>query len=176
MLNCSSRSGKERAAIVFAARSGMRRSATMPGPGARGRHFLSGAAGADDGVTGGRLECMSGRQLARTGSGGASSKLRDIQQAAKSIRVRNAGEDLRPRPGSVWVVFNTWAEPLPACRPKKPACGIPASQGAGAAGAEAPGHGCVIVAAGGCEAADQGLTDNRCCANATAPSRTGVSL
>ena len=56
------------------------------------------AAGADPGVTGGRLECMSGRQLARTGGGGRNSKPWDIQQADKSIRVRNAGERLLPRP------------------------------------------------------------------------------
>jgi hypothetical protein len=70
----------------------------MPGQGRVGRFFLSRAAGADDGVTGGRLECMSGRQLARTGGGGRNSKPWDIQQADKSIRVRNAGEKLRPRP------------------------------------------------------------------------------
>src|SRR4051812_12938030 len=41
---------------------------------------------------------MSGRQHARTGSGGAISQPWDIQQADKSIRVRNAGERLLPRP------------------------------------------------------------------------------
>src|ERR671912_1184224 len=41
---------------------------------------------------------MSGRQLARTGRVGTSNRPRDIQQADKSIRVRNAGEKLRPLP------------------------------------------------------------------------------
>jgi hypothetical protein len=54
--------------------------------------------GADHGEGSGRLECMSGRQLARTGGGGRNSKPWDIQQADKSIRVRNAGERLLPRP------------------------------------------------------------------------------
>ena len=54
--------------------------------------------GQDHGKGSGRLECMSGRQLARTGGGGRNSKPWDIQQADKSIRVRNAGEKLLPRP------------------------------------------------------------------------------
>ena len=63
----------------------------------------------------GRLECMSGRQFARTGGGGGSSKPWDIQQADKSIRVRNAGERLLPRPGSSNDLAR-WTEPLPVCR------------------------------------------------------------
>ena len=47
--------------------------------------------GIDAGNTGGRPKCMSGRQLARTGSNGVSGASWDMQQAAKSIRVRNAG-------------------------------------------------------------------------------------
>src|SRR5215217_5304311 len=70
---------------------------------------------ADAGVTSGRLECMSGRQHARTGSGGAISQPWDIQQADKSIRVRNAGERLLPRPGSSNDLAR-WTEPLPVCR------------------------------------------------------------
>src|SRR5215470_2016176 len=53
--------------------------------------------GADAGNTGGRSKCMSGRQLARTGRVGASDNPRDMEQAAKSIRVRNAGVELLPR-------------------------------------------------------------------------------
>jgi hypothetical protein len=40
---------------------------------------------------------MSGRQLARTGRVSASDNPWDMEQAAKSIRVRNAGDDLLPR-------------------------------------------------------------------------------
>ena len=52
----------------------------------------------DHGRGRGRLECMSGRQLARTGGRWRNSHPWDIQQADKSIRVRNAGEKLLPRP------------------------------------------------------------------------------
>src|SRR4029450_12380441 len=78
----------------------MRMAATMPDlvP-SRGLRFLNGA-GTDAGATGGRSKCMSGRQLARTGRVGASDNPWDMEQTAKSIRVRNAGDDLRPRPGS----------------------------------------------------------------------------
>ena len=71
---------------------------------------------ADPGVTGGRLECMSGRQLARTGGGGTNSKPWDIQQADKSIRVRNAGERLLPRPRFGLGDLARRAEPPPVCR------------------------------------------------------------
>ncbi len=65
---------------------------SLPASDVFGDLLSSVADGADHGRGSGRLECMSGRQYARTGSGGASSKPWDIQQADKSIRVRNAGE------------------------------------------------------------------------------------
>ena len=77
----------------------------MTGRGCLEGQFAQEADGADAGRGSGRLECMSGRQLARTGRGGTSSKPWDIQQADKSIRVRNAGERLLPRPGSVDAIF-----------------------------------------------------------------------
>src|SRR6201988_4481840 len=75
----------------------MRMAATMPDlvP-SRGLRSLNGA-GTDAGATGGRSKCMSGRQLARTGRVGASDNPWDRDQTAKSIRGRNAGEDLLPR-------------------------------------------------------------------------------
>src|SRR4029453_5386786 len=75
----------------------MRMAATMPDlvPG-RGLGSLNGA-GTDAGATGGRSKCMSGGQLARTGRVGASDNPWDMEQTAKSIRVRNAGDDLLPR-------------------------------------------------------------------------------
>ena len=53
----------------------------------------------DADATGGRSKCMPARQLARSGRRvGTSDNSRSVmQQAAKSIRVRNAGDDLRPR-------------------------------------------------------------------------------
>ena len=84
----------------------------MPGPGRfEDRSLILKTDGADPGVTSGRLECMSGRQHARTGGGGASSKPWDIQQADKSIRVRNAGERLLPRPRFSWsdLARESWA-------------------------------------------------------------------
>ena len=51
------------------------------------------------GASGGRSKCMSGRQSARTRHVSAKATIPgDMQQAAKSIRVRNAGEDCLPRP------------------------------------------------------------------------------
>jgi hypothetical protein len=48
----------------------------------------------DAGASGGRSKCMSGRQSARTRHVSAKATIPgDMQQAAKSIRVRNAGED-----------------------------------------------------------------------------------
>ena len=84
--------------------------------------------GADAGNTGGRSKYMSGRQLARTGRVGASDNPWDMEQAAKSIRVRNAGEELRPRPGSA----QRWAGPT-ARVPTHTGC--PQRKHAGAAGA-----------------------------------------
>src|ERR1700752_1127699 len=83
----------------------MRMAATMPdlAP-SRGLRSLNGA-GTDAGATGGRSKCMSGRQLARTGRVGASDNPWDMEQTAKSIRVRNAGEDLLPRPGSALTLL-----------------------------------------------------------------------
>jgi hypothetical protein len=53
----------------------------------------------DAGASGGRSKCMSGRQSARTRHVSAKATIPgDTQQAAKSIRVRNAGEDCFPRP------------------------------------------------------------------------------
>ena len=71
---------------------------SLPAPNVFEDLWSSMAEGADHGRGSGRLECMSGRQHARTGSGGAISQPWDIQQADKSIRVRNAGERLLPRP------------------------------------------------------------------------------
>src|ERR1700752_517004 len=90
----------------------MRMAATMPDlvP-SKGLRSLNGA-GTDAGATGGRSKCISGRQLARTGRVGASDNPWDMEQTAKSIRVRNAGDDLRPRPGSA----QRWAGPPPVCR------------------------------------------------------------
>ena len=52
----------------------------------------------DADASGGRSKCMPVRQLARSGRDGASETSRSVmQQAEKSIRVRNAGDDLRPR-------------------------------------------------------------------------------
>ena len=49
--------------------------------------------------SGGRSKCMSGRQSARTRHVSAKATIPgDMQQAAKSIRVRNAGDDCGPRP------------------------------------------------------------------------------
>src|SRR4030095_7917420 len=106
----------------------MRMAATMPDlvP-SRGLRSLNGA-GTDAGATGGRSKCMSGRQLARTGRVGASDNPRDMEQTAKSIRVRNAGDDLRPKPGSA----QRWAGPPPVCRRHT---GCPHPNNAGAAGA-----------------------------------------
>src|SRR4051812_6533469 len=59
---------------------------------------------------------MSGRQHARTGSGGAISQPWDIQQADKSIRVRNAGESRFRGLGFGPATLARWAEPLPVCR------------------------------------------------------------
>src|SRR5215218_1746836 len=67
---------------------------------------------------------MSGRQHARTGSGGAISQPWDIQQADKSIRVRNAGERLLPRPGSALTTLARWAEPPLVCRYLSTVCGL----------------------------------------------------
>ena len=72
--------------------------ATMPDSGRSGdRVILRKRPGTDAGASGGRSKCMSGRQLARTGRVGASDNPRDMEQAAKSIRVRNAGVEPRPR-------------------------------------------------------------------------------
>jgi hypothetical protein len=50
------------------------------------------------GATGGRSKCMSGRQSARTRHVSAKATIPgDMQQAAKSIRVRNAGVEPLPR-------------------------------------------------------------------------------
>ena len=62
-----------------------------------GAFLLTEEEGTDAGNTGGRPKCMSGRQLARTGRLGGSDASWDMEQAAKSIRVRNAGVELRPR-------------------------------------------------------------------------------
>ena len=90
-----SRSDEGRVAIVFETRSGMRRAATMKGPdrvedrdpeaeGDRRRH-------------GGRTVQVHARATARTnGRVGASDNPWDMVQAAKSVRVRNAGEELLP--------------------------------------------------------------------------------
>ena len=52
----------------------------------------------DAGAPGGRSKCMSGRQSARTRHVSAKATIPgDMQQAAKSIRVRNAGVKLRSR-------------------------------------------------------------------------------
>jgi hypothetical protein len=51
----------------------------------------------DADASGGRSKCMSGRQSARTRHVSAKATIPgDMQQAEKSIRVRNAGEDLLP--------------------------------------------------------------------------------
>src|SRR4029450_93384 len=103
----------------------MRMAATMPDlvP-SRGLRFLNGA-GTDAGATGGRSKCMSGRQLARTGRVGASDNPWDMEQTAKSIRVRNAGEDLRPRPGSALTLLGVGLDHHPCAA--KAAYGMPAS-------------------------------------------------
>ena len=50
----------------------------------------------DAGASGGRSKCMSGRQSVRTRHVSTKAAIPgDMQQAEKSIRVRNAGEDLR---------------------------------------------------------------------------------
>jgi hypothetical protein len=52
----------------------------------------------DADATGGRSKCMPVRQLARFGRRRRKRTSRSVmQQAEKSIRVRNAGDDLRPR-------------------------------------------------------------------------------
>ena len=97
-----SRSGEGRVAIVFEdAASGMRWPQRCRAPDTCRRFLILAADGADAGATGGRPKCMSGRQLARTGARLAPvTNPWGMQQAEKSIRVRNAGEDLLPRPGS----------------------------------------------------------------------------
>src|SRR3954471_19941644 len=59
---------------------------------------------------------MSGRQSARTGRVDTSNRPRGIQQADKSIRVRNAGEKLLPRPRFNLAALTRRVEPPPACR------------------------------------------------------------
>ena len=79
--------------IVFIMRSGMRWSATMPGPDVEKIASLQRRTGADDGNTGGRPKCMSGRQHRTNGvSVGSSDAPWDMEQAAKPMRVRNAGD------------------------------------------------------------------------------------
>ena len=56
-----------------------------------------------------------------------------MQQAAKSIRVRSAGEDLRPRPGSAHTLFGVGLDHRP-CADAKSACGMPASKPCGRRG------------------------------------------
>ena len=52
----------------------------------------------DADASGGRSKCMSGRQSVRTRHVSTKATIPgDMQQAEKSIRVRNAGDDLRPR-------------------------------------------------------------------------------
>ena len=76
---------------------------------------------------------MSGDSSHERGRVGASDNPWDMQQAAKSIRVRNAGEDLLPRPGSAqrssalgWTTARV---------PRKRHAGCPHPNHAGAAGA-----------------------------------------
>ena len=88
----------------------------MPASDVFGDLLFSKVDGADHGRGSGRHECMSGRQHARTGSGGAISQPWDIQQADKSIRVRNAGERLLPRPRFGSNDLAHWAEPMLVCR------------------------------------------------------------
>ena len=105
---------------VFVMWSWMRWSATMPGPDVEKMESLQRRTGTDDGKTGGRSKCMSGRQLARTGRLGGSDAPRDMEQTEKPIRVRNAGENcvLWPVQLSGWttarVPFAKAARGMPA--------------------------------------------------------------
>ena len=72
-----------------------------------GAFLLIAEEGTDAGNTGGRSKCVSGRQFARTGSNGGSGASWDMQQAAKSIRVRNAGVCAASEAALFTVCFGT---------------------------------------------------------------------
>ena len=96
-----SRSGKGRVAIVFETRSGMRVAATMPDPGrSEDRRSLEYGQGQTPARRADGPSACPGDSSHERGRVSASDNPWDMQQAAKSIRVRNAGEDLLPRPGS----------------------------------------------------------------------------
>ena len=128
-----SRSGEGRVAIVFDTRSGMRVAATMPDPGrSEDRRSLENGRGQTPATRADGPSACPGDSSHERGRVGASDNPWDMQQAAKSIRVRNAGEDLLPRPGSAqrssalgWTTARV---------PSKAACGLPASKPCGRRG------------------------------------------
>ena len=95
-----SRSGEGRVAIVFETRSGMRMAATMPDPGRSEDRRPENGQGQTPATRADGPSACPGDSSHERGRVGASDNPWDMQQAAKSIRVRNAGEDLLPRPGS----------------------------------------------------------------------------
>ena len=112
-----SRTDTERAAIVFAAWNGTRRSATMPGNGARGK-VLSFQSGRGRRRCNGRTARVHVRATARTNGGtlaetaipGTSSK--PTNPSACGTQVRNCFRG----PGSALAPSRAEAGPLPACR------------------------------------------------------------
>ena len=80
----------------------------------RSKAGIRGRTEIDADASGGRSKCMPARQLARSGRGRRKRQFPvSDEQAAKSIRVRNAGEDLRPRPGSAHTLFGDGLDHCP---------------------------------------------------------------
>ena len=107
--------------------------ATMPDPGrSEDRRSLENGRGQTPARRADGPSACPGDSSHERGRVGASDNPWDMQQAAKSIRVRNAGEDLLPRPGSAqrssalgWTTARVLA---------KAACGLPASKPCGRRG------------------------------------------
>ena len=128
-----SRSGKGRVAIVFETRSGMRVAATMPDPGrSEDRRSLENGQGQTPATRADGPSACPGDSSHERGRVSASDNPWDMQQAAKSIRVRNAGEDLLPRPGSAQRSSALGWDHCPCAA--KAACGLPASKPCGRRG------------------------------------------
>ena len=112
----------------------MRMAATMPDPRrSEDRRSLENGQGQTPATRADGPSACPGDSSHERGRVGASDNPWDMQQAAKSIRVRNAGEDLLPRPGSAQRSSALgWAT---ARVPRKRRAGCPHPTHAGAAGA-----------------------------------------